>query len=57
MIEIDYYLTKYSFCSISRDENVVVIPLMTELDEPFSGVCGASKLYVDKLIPIRDLIP
>ena len=30
---------------------------MNELDEPFSGVDGAFKLSVDKLIPICYLLP
>ena len=33
-----------------------MIPLMTKLDEPFSGVDGFFKLYVDKLIPIHVLL-
>ena len=33
------------------------MPLMTELDEPFSGFDGAFKSSVEKLIPICDLIP
>ena len=30
---------------------------MTELDEPFSGFDGAFKPPLDKLIPIRGLLP
>ena len=33
-----------------------MIPLMTELDEPFSEVDGVFKQSVDKLIAIHDLI-
>ena len=29
---------------------------MTEIDAPFRGVDGYFKNYVDKLIPIRDLL-
>ena len=35
----------------------MVIQLMTELDEPFSGVDGAFKSSADKLIPMHDLLP
>ena len=34
-----------------------MIPLMTELDEPFSGADRDFKLSVDKLIPLRNLFP
>ena len=30
---------------------------MTELDEPFRGVGGAFKSSIDKLIPIRNVLP
>ena len=49
-------MTEEQFWSILRNENGVVIPLMNELDEPFSGVNGPFKLYVNKLIHIRNLI-
>ena len=39
------------------NKNVVVIPIMTELDEPFRGVDGYFKSSGDKLIPIHDLLP
>ena len=45
------FLNVESFCS-----NQVVIPLMTEVNEPFSGVDGAFKLSVETLIYIRDLL-
>ena len=32
------------------------MPLMTELDKLFSGVAGAFKPYVKKLIPILNLL-
>ena len=51
------FLTEESFWLILHNENGMVIPQRTELDEPFSGVEGSFKLYVDKLIPIRDLLP
>ena len=35
----------------------MVILLMTELDESFSGVDGAIKSYADKLIRILNCIP
>ena len=34
-----------------------MIPLMTVLDEPFIGVYGAFKSYVDKILPIQGLLP
>ena len=34
-----------------------MIPLMTELDEPFSRVDGVFKSSVEKLVPIRGLFP
>ena len=34
------FLTEESLWSILRYENGIVIPLMTELDEPFRGVDG-----------------
>ena len=37
------FFTEESFWSILRDENRVVIRLMTELDETFSGVDEAFK--------------
>ena len=39
------------------NENGVVMPLMTEIDEPFSGVDGAFKSSVGKSIPICGLLP
>ena len=51
------FLTEESFWSILRNENGVLIPLVTELDEPFCVVDGVFKLSVDKLITIRDLLP
>ena len=46
-----------SFWSILRNEHVVVIQLITELDELFRGVDGALKSSVEKLIPRRNLPP
>ena len=37
--------------------NEVLIPLMTELDEPFSEIYVAFQSSVKTLIPIRNLIP
>ena len=49
-------MTEGPFWSISLNENGVVTPLMTKLDEPFSVLDGAFKSSVGKLIPIRDLL-
>ena len=51
------FLTEESFWSILRNENGLVIFLMTELDKPFSGLDGYFEPYVQKLIPMQDLIP
>ena len=40
-----------------RNENGVVIPLIKEIDEPFRGVYGDFKSYVDILLTIRSLPP
>ena len=50
------FLTELSYWSILRNENGVVIPLMTELGEPFSGVGGDFKSYVDKLTTTCSLL-
>ena len=49
-------MTEEYFLSILGYENRVVLPLMTELDKPFSIVDWAFKSYVDKLIPIHNLL-
>ena len=55
-IDIEYYFfIEGSFWFIVINEKVVVILLMTELDEPFSIFDEALKQSVDKLILIRDL--
>ena len=43
IIEIELEKAEESFWSIFRNENRVVIPLITELDEPFIGVDGDFK--------------
>ena len=50
-------LTDESFWFILLHENGVLIPLTTELDENFSGVDGSLKPSVEKITPIRDLLP
>ena len=44
------------FWYILLNESAVVIPLMTEFDEPFSGLFEDFKSPVEKLIPISDLL-
>ena len=51
------FFAEESIWSTLRNKNGVVIPLITELDEPFRGFYGSFKLYVEKLIPIRNLFP
>ena len=48
MIEIQWFLIEELFWSILRNENGVEIPLMTELDKPFSVVGGDFKFSLDK---------
>ena len=40
-----------------RNENGLGIPLINELDKQFSGVDGAFKSSIEKLIPICGLPP
>ena len=51
------FFTEEPFWSILHNVNGVVLPLITELDEPFIRVDISFKLSVEKLIPIRDLLP
>ena len=58
IIEIEYcFFTDESYFSILCNKNGVVIPLMTDIDEPFRGVDRAFKPFVEKLIPIYYLPP
>ena len=51
------FLTEGSFWYILINEDRVVIPMMTEIDESFRGFYGAYKSSVDKIIPIWNLLP
>ena len=58
--EIEYcvlLLTERLFGSILLNEKGVVIFIMTEFFAPFYRVSGASKSFVEKLIPILGFIP
>ena len=55
LLILSNFSTEGSFWSVSLNANGVVISLITEYGETFSGVDGAFKLFVEKLIPIHDL--
>ena len=50
-------MTEESIWSILGNKNGVVITMITELDEQYSGFDGAFKSSIEKLIHIRNLLP